>query len=131
MGEALMTAYRTPLKQARGLGSAKEGTGHFWMQRLTGAANIILIAFLLYTALSLAGASRADVKAFFSQPAAAIFGILLAISVSMHMRIGMQVIIEDYLHGASKVPALLLNTFFSIFIAAATILAVMKLFLGM
>jgi succinate dehydrogenase / fumarate reductase membrane anchor subunit len=131
MGEALMTGYRTPLKQARGLGSAKEGTGHFWQQRLTGAANVILIIFLIYAGLTLAGAPRAGVKAFFSQPAAAIFGILLAISVSMHMRIGMQVIIEDYLHGAAKVPALLLNTFFSIFIAAATILAVMKLFLGM
>jgi succinate dehydrogenase / fumarate reductase membrane anchor subunit len=126
-----MTGYRTPLKQARGLGSAKDGTGHFWQQRLTGAANVILIAFLIYAALTLAGASRANVKAFFSQPIAAIFGILLAISVSVHMRIGMQVIIEDYLHGAWRVPALLLNAFFSIFIAAATVLAVAKLFLGM
>jgi succinate dehydrogenase / fumarate reductase, membrane anchor subunit len=131
MGETLMTLYRTPLKQARGLGSAKEGTGHFWQQRLTGAANVFLIAFLIYAALTLAGASRTDVKAFFSQPIAAIFGILLAISVSVHMRIGMQVIIEDYIHGALRVPALLLNVFFSIFIAAATVLAVMKLFLGM
>jgi succinate dehydrogenase / fumarate reductase membrane anchor subunit len=126
-----MTVYRTPLKQARGLGSAKEGTGHFWQQRLTGAANLILIAFLIYAALTLTGASRADVKAFFSQPIAAIFGVLLGISVSLHMRTGMQVIIEDYLHGALRVPALLLNTFFSIFIGAAIVLAVMKLFLGM
>ena len=126
-----MTAYRTPLKQARGLGSAKEGTSHFWQQRLTGAANVILIAFLIYAAVSLAGASRAEVVAFFSHPLAAILGILLAISVSVHMRIGMQVIIEDYLHGVWSVLALLLNTFFSIFIAAATVLAVMKLFLGM
>jgi succinate dehydrogenase / fumarate reductase membrane anchor subunit len=126
-----MTAFRTPLKQVRGLGSAKEGTGHFWQQRLTGAANVILVAFLIYAALTLVGASRADVKAFFSQPIAAIFGVLLAISVSVHMRIGMQVIIEDYLLGAWRVPALLLNAFFSIFIAAATVLAVVKLFLGM
>jgi succinate dehydrogenase / fumarate reductase, membrane anchor subunit len=126
-----MTAFRTPLKQARGLGSAKGGTGHFWLQRLTGAANVILISFLIYTALTLAGASRAEVKAFFSHPIAAILGILLALSVSVHMRIGMQVVIEDYLHGAWRVPALVLNTFFSIFIAAATVLAVMKLFLGM
>ncbi len=126
-----MTAYRTPLKQVRGLGSAKGGTEHFWLQRLTGAANVILIAFLIYAALSLIGASRADVKAFFSQPIAAVLGILLAISVTMHMRIGMQVIIEDYIHGRAKVPLLLLNTFFSIFIAAATALAVAKLFLGM
>jgi succinate dehydrogenase / fumarate reductase membrane anchor subunit len=125
-----MTAYRTPLKNVRGLGSAKGGTDHFWLQRLTGAANVILIAFLVYAALTLAGADRDQVKAFFSQPIAALFGILLAISVSIHMRIGMQVIIEDYVHGGSKVLLLALNTFFSIFIAAATILAVAKLFLG-
>jgi succinate dehydrogenase / fumarate reductase, membrane anchor subunit len=126
-----MTDHRTPLKQARGLDSAKGGTGHFLQQRLTGAANVILIVFLVYAVLTLAGASRADVKAFFSQPIAAIFGTLLAISVSVHMRIGMQEIIYDYVHGALRVPALLLNTLFSIFIGAATVLALLKLFLGM
>jgi len=125
-----MTGYRTPLKNVRGLGSAKRGTEHFWLQRVTAAANIVLIAFLVYTALTLAGAPKPEVKAFFSQPIAAVFGVLLAISVSVHMRIGMQVIIEDYVHGASKVPMLLLNTFFSIFVGAATVLAVTKLFLG-
>jgi succinate dehydrogenase / fumarate reductase, membrane anchor subunit len=130
MGDALMTAYRTPLKDVRGLGSARSGTGHFWVQRLTAASNILLIAFLVFAAVSLAGASRAEVKAFFSHPAAAVLGVLLAISVSVHMRIGMQVIIEDYIHEGLKVPLLLLNTFFSIFIGAATVLAVTKLFLG-
>ena len=125
-----MSTYRTPLKTVRGLGSARGGTDHFWLQRLTGAANIILIAFLVYAALTLAGEPRDAVKAFFSNPIAAIFGVLLAISVPVHMRIGMQVIIEDYVHGSTKVLLLALNTFFSIFIAAATILAVAKLFLG-
>lgn len=125
-----MTTYRTALKDVRGLGSAKSGTGHFWLQRVTALSNVIVIAFLVYTALSLTGAPRAEVKAFFSQPIPAIFGVLLAVSVTVHMRLGMQVIIEDYIHGAAKLPLLLLNTFFSIFIGVASVLAVMKLFLG-
>jgi succinate dehydrogenase / fumarate reductase membrane anchor subunit len=126
----LMTSYRTPLKQAQGLGSAKGGTQHFWQQRVTAIANIFVIAFLVYAAISLTGAPRSAVKEFFTQPLNAIFGALLAISVGVHMRLGMQVIIEDYIHGVAKVPLLLLNTFFSIFIGAATLLAVAKLFLG-
>lgn len=125
-----MTTYRTPLKDVRGLGSAKGGTGHFWAQRVTAISNILVIAFLVYAALSLAGAPRSEVKAFFQEPLAAIFGVLLAISVTVHMRLGMQVIVEDYVHGAWKLPLLLLNTFFSIFIGVATILAVAKLYLG-
>jgi succinate dehydrogenase / fumarate reductase membrane anchor subunit len=121
---------RTPLKKVRGLGAAKGGTEHFIVQRVTAAANVLLIAFLVYAALSLVGASRAEVKEFFSQPWAAILGILLAISASIHMRIGMQVIIEDYVHGGRKVLLLLLNTFFSLFVGAAIFLAVTKLYLG-
>ena len=121
---------RTPLKKVRGLGSAKGGTEHFIVQRVTAVANIVLIAFLIYAALHLVGASRAEVKEFFSQPWAAILGILLAISTSIHMRIGMQVIIEDYVHGGNRVLLLLLNTFFSLFVGAAIFLAVTKLYLG-
>ena len=125
-----MTAFRTPLKKVRGLGAAKGGTEHFIVQRVTAAANIVLIAFLIYAALHLVGASRAEVKEFFSQPWAAILGILLAISTSIHMRIGMQVIIEDYVHGGSRVLMLLLNTFFSLVAGVAIFLAVTKLYLG-
>jgi len=125
-----MTNYRTALKDARGLGSAKGGTGDFWLQRVTAVSNILVVAFLVYTAVHLTGASRLDVKTYFSQPIAAIFGVLLAFSISVHMRIGMQVIIEDYVHGFWKVPLLLMNTFFAVLIGAATVLAVIKLFLG-
>ena len=125
-----MTAFRTPLKKVRGLGSAKGGTEHFIVQRVTAVANIVLIAFLIYAALHLVGASRAEVKEFFSQPWAAILGILLAISTSIHMRIGMQVIIEDYVHGGNRVLMLLLNTFFSLVAGVAIFLAVTKLYLG-
>jgi succinate dehydrogenase / fumarate reductase, membrane anchor subunit len=126
-----MTALRTPLKKVRGLGSAKGGTDHFVSQRVTGAANIIFAAFLIYAALHLVGASRAGVKEFFSQPWAAILGILFAFSVSIHMRTGMQVVIEDYVHGGNRVLILLLlNTFFSLSVGAAIFLAVTKLYLG-
>ncbi len=126
-----MTTYRTALKDVRGLGSARGGTDHFWLQRLTAVSNILVIAFLVYAALSLAGAGRGDVKAFFAHPVFAVLGILLAVSTSVHMRLGMQVIVEDYVHGATKVPLLLLNTFFSIFVGAASVLAVTKLYLGL
>ncbi len=126
-----MVAMRTPLKKVRGLGSAKGGTDHFVLQRVTGAANMVLAVFLIYAALHLVGASRAEVKEFFSQPWTAIGGILLAISVSIHMRTGMQVIVEDYIHGGSRVLILLLlNTFFSLTVGAAIFLAVTKLYLG-
>jgi succinate dehydrogenase / fumarate reductase membrane anchor subunit len=125
-----MTVLRTPLKKVRGLGSAKGGTDHFVLQRVTGAANLVLTVFLVYAALHLVGGSRAEVKEFFSQPWAAILGILFAISASIHMRIGMQVIIEDYVHGGAKVLFLLLNTFFSLSVGAAIFLAVTKLYLG-
>lgn len=125
-----MTAYRTPLKNVRGLGAASGGTEHFIAQRVTAVANIVLIAFLVCAALNLVGAGRADVKAFFSHPIAAVLGVLLGISASVHMRIGMRVIIEDYVHGGSKVLLLLLNTFFSMFVGAAIVLAVIKLYLG-
>ena len=125
-----MVAMRTPLKKVRGLGSAKGGTEHFIVQRVTAVANIALTVFLVYAALHLIGASRAGVKEFFSQPWAAVLGILLAISTSIHMRIGMQIIIEDYVHGGNRVLLLLLNTFFSLFVGAAIFLAVTKLYLG-
>jgi succinate dehydrogenase / fumarate reductase, membrane anchor subunit len=126
-----MPMLRTPLKKVRGLGSAKGGTDHFVLQRVTGAANLLLLAFLVYAALQLAGASRHEVQLFFAQPWAAIAGILFAFSVSLHMRTGMQVIIEDYVHGGSQVLILLLlNTFFSLSVGAAVFLAVTKLYLG-
>jgi succinate dehydrogenase / fumarate reductase membrane anchor subunit len=126
-----MVALRTPLKKVRGHGSAKGGTEHFVLQRVTAAANVVLAAFLVYAALHLVGASRAEVKEFFSQPWAAVLGILLAFSVSIHMRTGMQVVIEDYVHGGSRVLILLLlNSFFSLSVGAAIFLAVIKLYLG-
>lgn len=123
--------HRTPLSQARGLGSAKEGASHFMMQRLTGLANLVLGFFLIYTVVTLAGADHATVRAYFRSPLNAAFMVLLLLSVSWHMKLGMQVIIEDYVHGeGAKLGLLTLNVFYAAFIGVTGVLAILKLSLG-
>lgn len=122
---------RTPLSRVRGLGSAREGTDHFWLTRLTSIALIFLAIFLLYTAISLAGAPHAAVKAYFASPIIAALMILLIIASAYHMQMGMQVIIEDYVHSEGpKIILLILNTFFSALVGLASVLAVLKLSFG-
>ena len=122
---------RTPLKNVRRLGSAKEGANHFWHQRVTAVANVVLVSFLLVLVVSLVGADHATVKRALSNPLVALGLLLLIGSGVYHMRLGMQVIIEDYVTGeGSKIALLMLNTFFAIAVAAASIMAVLRLTLG-
>lgn len=121
---------RTPLKTARYLGSAREGTDHFWKQRLTAAANIFLGLFLVWLVASLAGADHATVKATLAEPLIGLGILALVVSGTVHMRIGMQTIIEDYVHGGAKIALLMLNTFYAVFVALACVYAVLKLSLG-
>lgn len=122
---------RTPLKSVRHLGSAKEGANHFIMQRLTGVANVVLGLFLVWLVASLAGADYATVRAQLRNPFVALGLLLLMVSGVMHMRLGMQVIIEDYFHSeGAKLALLALNTFFAILIGAASVFAILKLSFG-
>ncbi|WP_334151420.1 succinate dehydrogenase, hydrophobic membrane anchor protein [Hyphomicrobium sp.] len=122
---------RTPLKEVRGLGSAKEGSDHFWMQRVTGAANLVLAIFAIGLAVHLAGADHTTVARTLGRPLVAVPLILFLVSAAIHMRIGMQVIIEDYVHGeATKIVLLMLNTFFAIAVAAAGAFSILKLSFG-
>jgi succinate dehydrogenase / fumarate reductase membrane anchor subunit len=121
----------TPLKRARGLGSAHEGPAHFLKQRITGAANAVLFAFAVGLIATLAGADLGTVKATLAHPVVAVALIALIVSMTVHMRIGMQVIIEDYVHGeGAKMLLLLGNTFFAAAIAVISIFAVLKLSFG-
>src|SRR5690606_6540754 len=122
---------RTPLARVRGLGSARGGTTHFWRQRLTAVANIPLVLFLVGLIVAMNGSSYAETRAVFGHPVVAVLLALLVINVMVHMRLGMQVIIEDYVHGEGmKVFLLMLNTFFAIAVGAVGILSIIKLALG-
>jgi succinate dehydrogenase / fumarate reductase membrane anchor subunit len=122
---------RTPLAKVRGLGSAREGTDHFWKQRLTAVSNLVLVCILIWLLVNLAGADYATVKKTLARPQNAIALLLLVLSGVMHMRLGMQTIIEDYVHSEGrKVVALMLNSFFTILVGLTSVFAVLKLSFG-
>src|SRR5262249_1465979 len=98
MGCHVMADYRTSLSRVRGLGTIRGGTDHFWYQRLTGVANLVLLVFLIFTVIRLAGEPYVVMRGYFASPLVTVLGIAMAISVAYHMRLGMQVIIEDYIH---------------------------------
>jgi succinate dehydrogenase / fumarate reductase, membrane anchor subunit len=122
---------RTPLARVRGLGSAKEGADHFWLSRVTAVANIFLVCFLIGLIVRLIGKEHAVVKATLANPLIALGLLLLIVSGTIHMRLGMQTIIEDYVTSEGrKVAALMLNTFFAIFVALASVYSILKLSFG-
>ena len=126
-----MTEHRTPLARVRGLGSAKTGTAHFWHQRLTAVANVPLtIAFVLIV-VALLGRNHAAAQQILATPLVAIVMMLFIGSITYHMRIGMQVIIEDYVHEeTAKLALIMLNTFFAVAVALASAYAIFKLSFG-
>jgi succinate dehydrogenase / fumarate reductase, membrane anchor subunit len=125
------SSLKTPLGRVRGLGSAKSGTQHFWLQRLTGVAMVPLTLAFVLTLIYLARASQATAIATLGSPLIAILFYLFIITGIIHMRAGMQVIIEDYVHDdALKIAAVMANTFFALLMGAACIFALLKLNFG-
>lgn len=122
---------RTPLGKVRGLGSAKEGTGHFWSIRLSAVALIPLSLFAIGWLLSLRGAGYNEVRGSLSQPLVALLVGLFVLVGLHHMRLGMQIIIEDYAHSeGGKLSLLILNTFFTVAIGAAVAFSILKIAFG-
>jgi succinate dehydrogenase / fumarate reductase membrane anchor subunit len=109
----------------------KSGTTHFWQQRATAIANVPLVLFLLWFIVSHLGAARADVVASVQNPINAILLVLSFVSILWHMRLGLQVVLEDYVQDARTLHAsLLLNTLFTVALAVAALYAILKIFFG-
>lgn len=123
---------KTPLGRVLGLGSAKSGTEHWWVQRVTAVAGIPLVVFLIGFVLAHIGATRAEVMASLANPLVAILLALTLINLLWHMKLGLQVVIEDYVHTPrNKFAALLLNTFFTVVMGVAALYAILKMSFGL
>ena len=122
---------RTPLGRVRGLGSARSGTSHFWRQRVTAVANVPLVIAFVVILVSLIGRNHAAVVQIIGSPPVAIIMLLFIMSITYHMWLGMQVIIEDYVHHEGHRIALLIgNIFFAVAVALSCGFAILKISFG-
>jgi succinate dehydrogenase / fumarate reductase membrane anchor subunit len=120
--------YRTPAKRAHRLGSAQSGTGHFWWQRVTAIVLALLVPWLVGMLVSLAGADLGQVHAVFSRPWNAILMALFVAALFWHAKLGVQVVIEDYVHvRALEVTLLLLNILLCSLGALASLYAIARI----
>ncbi len=122
---------RSHLGRSRGLGSTNDGVAHWWMQRLTGIALIPLTLWFVYSAIQMSGASHAEFTAWVSTHGNPILLILLIIAMFHHAQLGLQVVVEDYIHSEGPKLALLISIkFAAIFFGASSIFAVLRLTFG-
>jgi succinate dehydrogenase / fumarate reductase, membrane anchor subunit len=122
---------RTPLARAKGLGAAGHGAEHWWLHRMTAVSNIPLIVSFVIIVASLAFRPWEQAVATVSRPLIALLLILTVISVTNHMRLGMQIIIEDYVHDKGwKLAAVIGNNFYAVVIAVACLWAILKISFG-
>lgn len=119
---------RTPLGNARGLGSAKEGVGHWWHQRLTGIALAPLSILFVALVLCLINADYSEVRAAVAHPVVAVLLMSFVICLFYHGQLGLQVIIEDYVHHrATEITLLVLVKFSAFFFSVAGVLAIARI----
>lgn len=117
----------TEIGRVRGLGSAKSGAHHWWMQRLTAGSNFLLMSWFILSLLRLPAYDYATVTAWLSSPLVAVPMVLLVISVFWHFRMGLQVVIEDYQHDEMRVVALVLLNFYAIGMGAFAVFSILKI----
>ena len=122
---------RTPLARVRSLGASHSGTSDFWWQRVTAVAMTLLILPVIVIVLMLLGSNQAGAKLVLGSIPIAIILLLFIVSSAWHMKIGMQVVIEDYVHSEKlKLASIMANNFFSFAVALASIYALLKLSSG-
>jgi succinate dehydrogenase / fumarate reductase membrane anchor subunit len=122
---------RTPLGRVRNLGAAHSGTSDFWRQRITGVAMVLLMIPVIAVIVMLFGRNQAFAAQTLGSPLIAIIMLLFIAASAWHMKIGMQVVIEDYVHNEKlKLAMIMLNNFFSVAVALASTYAILKLSSG-
>ena len=122
---------RTPLGRVRNLGAAHSGTSDFWRQRVTAVALVLLILPVILVVMMLLGRNQAGAAQILGSPLVAIVMLLFIIASAWHMKIGMQVVIEDYVHNEKlKLALIMANNFFSAAVALASVYAILKLSSG-
>ena len=122
---------RTPLGRVRNLGASHSGTTDFWRQRITAVAMVLLIVPVIVVVMMMLGSNHAAATQMLGSPLVAIILLLFIIASAWHMKIGMQVVIEDYVHNEQlKLAAIMANNFFSFAVALASIYAILKLSSG-
>ena len=122
---------RTPLSRARGLGSAKEGVHHFWAQRITAVALIPLVAWFAISLIMMSGADHGVVRAWIGSPVVMVLLTLTIVIGLHHGQLGMQVVIEDYVHNdGMKLALIVLMRFIAVFFGLAAIVAILRIGFG-
>lgn len=122
---------RSPLGRVLGLGTAKDGTSHWWGQRVSAIALLMLGLWFAIMLATAPGLSHADVVAQIGRPINAILLLLLSVTLAYHSYLGVQIVVEDYVHAPGlKIATLVLSRFAHVLLAAAAVFAILKIGLG-
>jgi succinate dehydrogenase / fumarate reductase membrane anchor subunit len=126
----MTTDFRSPLNRARGLGSAKGGVHHWWMQRITAIALIPLVVWFAISLVMLSGADYAVARAWIGSPLVMIL-LILTITVGLyHGQLGLQVVWEDYTAGGTRVAMIVLTKFIAVLFGLGAVVAIMRIGFG-
>ena len=122
------TSMRSGLGRVRGLGSARDGVSHWWMQRLAAVALVPLSLWFVFSVAALRGASQADVQAWIASPFVTVLLLLVVVATFLHLAMGLQTVIEDYIRdGVAKVAALLAVKWACVLFGLASVLAILRI----